>query len=197
MHTTECLVEALNEIRNDPRRVPDERFWKIVERYRATLINQAYCILGSQEDAEDVAQETLCKAFTALHQLRDASKLGLWLRSINHRQALAVYRRQRDAREERLRTGQLSEIPAPQTGKHTTGSQPHATVRDRIAKAMDALPDGFREVMALRYWEKLSNEQIAARLDIPEGTVRSRLARADRIMSDKLKSWLKQENHPQ
>jgi len=196
MQTTECLVEALNEIRNDPRRVPDERFWKIVERYRATLINQAYCILGSSEDSEDVAQETLCKAFTALHQLREASKLGQWLRSINHRHALSLYRRQRDAREERLKTGQLSEIPAPATGKQATASQPQSSVRDRIAKAMDGLPDGFREVMALRYWEKLSNEQIATRLDIPEGTVRSRLARADRILSEKLKALLKQENHP-
>lgn len=200
MQTTECLVEALTEIRNDPRRVPDERFWKIVERYRATLINQAFCIIGSQEDAEDIAQETLCKAFTALHQLRDAAKLGLWLRSINHRHALALYRRRRDAREERLRTGQMSEIEAPAgaaTGQHTTGGSPATSLRDRIARAMDGLPDGFREVMALRYWEKLSNEQIAARLDIPEGTVRSRLARADRMMSQKLKAVLKQENHPQ
>lgn len=193
MKTTECLVEALNDLRSDPRRVADERFWRIVERYRATLINQAFCILSSQEDAEDVAQETLCKAFTALHQLKDASKLGSWLRSINRRNALAVHRRQTQAREERLSTAQAGSMPSQKTGHVTAGVR--QDMRDRVARAIEELPEPFREVLVLRYWEKLSNEQIAARLDIADGTVRSRLSRADHMVSDKLKSFLSQEQH--
>jgi len=194
MQTTECMVEALSDLRNDPNRMPDEEFWRVVERYRATLVHQALTILGSQEDAEDVAQETLCKAFTALHQLRDASKLGVWLRSINHRNALALQRQRAAANEQRLATGQLGEIPAPKTGPATAFQR---GASEKVLRAIDALPDPFRDVLVLRYWEKLSNEQIAARLSIPVGTVRSRLARADRMLGQKLKTLLSQENHPQ
>jgi RNA polymerase sigma-70 factor, ECF subfamily len=194
MQTTECIAQAINDLRDDPNRVADEQFWRIVERFRATLINQAYCILGSQEDAEDVAQETLCKAFRTLHQLREAGKVGAWLRRMNHRHALVVYRRHHAAREERLATGHAGEIPAPKTSHNTTSV--HQAMRDKIVRAMDSLPDGYREVLALRYWEKLSNAQIASRLDIPEGTVRSRLARADSMMIQKLKTSLEQEQHP-
>jgi RNA polymerase sigma-70 factor (ECF subfamily) len=196
MRTTECLVEALAELRSGPGRIADEEFWRVVERYRATLIIQAMTILGRQEDAEDVAQETLCKAFKALHQLRDVSRVGAWLRSINKRNALALYQRRVAAQEERLATGQLGEIPAPlppKTGPFPTLAR---TAKEKILLAVDSLPEPFRDVISLRYWEKLSNEQIAERLSIPVGTVRSRLARADQMLSRKLNSLLRQEEHP-
>jgi RNA polymerase sigma factor (sigma-70 family) len=195
MQTTEFLAEALTDLRSDPDRIPDEQFWRIVERYRATLVNQAMGILGSQEDAEDCAQDTLCKAFTALDQLRDPSKIGGWLRSINHRNAISVYRRKKDAREERLATGQVSEIPARRSGNTSGAAVPSHS--EKIMRSMDGLPEPFREVLVLRYWEKLNNDGIAARLNIPVGTVRSRLARADKMMTDRLKAILRQENHPQ
>lgn len=194
MRTTECMVEALSDLRSDPNRVPDEEFWHVVERYRATLVNQALTILDCQEDAEDVAQETLCKAFTALHQLRDVTKLGVWLRAINHRNALALRRRQMDLNEQRLATGQAGQIPAPRTGRTTALRR---TAADKVLCAIDALPESFRDVIVLRYWERLNNDQIAARLEIPVGTVRSRLARADRMLTEKLRAIVSQENHPQ
>src|SRR5471030_3311550 len=164
MRTTECLVEALAELRSGPGRIADEEFWRVVERYRATLIIQAMTILGSQDDAEDVAQETLCKAFKALHQLREVSRVGAWLRSINKRNALALYQRRVAAQEERLATGQLGEIPAPlpaKTGKFPTLAR---TAKEKILLAVDSLPEPFRDVISLRYWEKLSNDEIAVRL---------------------------------
>ncbi|MCZ7646346.1 MAG: sigma-70 family RNA polymerase sigma factor [Planctomycetota bacterium] len=183
MPTTAMMIEALVAMRHDPGGVPHDHFWQLVERFRADLVNQAVGILGNRPDAEDVAQDSLCIAFRNLGQLQDPLKLGGWLRSINRNNALLMLRRRR---VERLQTrGQLdAQLPAPATTP--TGTKLEAAGRrqtmDKVARAVDSLPEPFREIVVLRYWERLKNPEIAARLGIPEGTVKSRLARADRIL---------------
>lgn len=182
MPTTALMIEALLHSRLAPGGVPEDHFWMLMERFRADLVNQAFSILGSQADAEDAAQETLCKAFLHLNQLRDAVKLGTWLRSINRREALELSRRKRSAKEERLGTGQLGAIEAPRPAGNPAAGE------EAVARAVDALPEPFREVVVLRYWEKISTEEIANRLGIPSGTVRSRLTRADGMLANTFKS---------
>ena len=71
-----------------------------------------------------------------------------------------------------------------------TGGAKATTGDDAVVSAVDSLPEAFREVVVLRYWEKLSTEEIAIRLGIPAGTVRSRLTRADGLLARKLASLL-------
>ncbi len=183
MPTTELAVEALVGLRHEPGGIALEHFWQLIERFRADLVNQALLILGSQQDAEDVAQETLCKAFLDLSKLRDASKLGAWLRQINRFNAINLQRQRIRQREERLATGQLNALEAENENKATPAEE-------RVVRAVDSLPEAFREVVVLRYWEKCSTEDIAARLGIPAGTVRSRLTRADGMLARKLQNLL-------
>jgi RNA polymerase sigma-70 factor (ECF subfamily) len=65
---------------------------------------------------------------------------------------------------------------------------------ERVARAVDALPDVYREVVVLRFWEKRGTEEISAILAIPQGTVKSRLSRADAILFDKLRPYWSREN---
>lgn len=184
MPTTAMAIEALISLRQQEGGISAEHFWVLLERFRAGLVNQALPILGNQQDAEDVAQETLCKAFLELPKLRDTSKLGAWLRQINRFNALSLRRQRIRQREERLATGQMNALEAETGGaKATTGD-------DAVVSAVDSLPEAFREVVVLRYWEKLSTEEIAIRLGIPAGTVRSRLTRADGLLARKLASLL-------
>ena len=192
MPTTEIAIERLVQMRDDPG--SHDQFWKVLERYRADLVNQALVILGNQADAEDVAQDTFSQAFLNLNQLRDTSKLGVWLRGINRNLALNLRRRHVRAKEERLATGQMGALEAPKSATLATGV---IRAADRIMQAVDGLPEQSREVLVLHYWEKLSYEQIAERLEIPMGTVCSRVARADRMLARKLKTLMRQENHPQ
>ena len=196
MPTTAVMIETLIKLRQEPGGIPLEQFWHLIERFRADLVNQALAITGSQADAEDVAQETLCVAFLDLQQLRDATKLGLWLRAINRKQALNLRRRKGRSKEERLATGQLDALEAEKKPQ-PAGPVGEKELEERVVRAVDALPEGFREVVVLRYWEKLSNEEISLRLGLPSGTIRSRMARADRILADKLKAFIRQEEHPQ
>jgi RNA polymerase sigma-70 factor, ECF subfamily len=191
MPTTAMMIEALVGMRNEPGGIGPDYFWQLVDRFRADLVNQALIILDSQQDAEDVAQETLCKAFLQLHQLKDASKLGAWLRTINKYNALSLRRRRVREKEERLSTGQLSSIEAKK--KSETREQ---NAREAILKAVDSLQAPYRDVVVLRYLEKLSTEEIAIRMGVPSGTVRGQLTRADEMLGRKLKLMQQKEEHP-
>lgn len=192
MPTTAMMIDALVALRHDPEGVPPDHFWQLVERFRADLVNQAFAILGSQQDAEDVAQESLCQAFQDLSQLREPQLLGNWLRKINRHTALrlAELRRSRALREGRLPTGAQ---PVAKGSENEPASDDGGMMLDRLARAIDTLSEEYRTVVLYRYWEHLSYEEIAMRLGVPMGTVKSRLARADRQLFERMRAHLRQE----
>lgn len=198
MPTTAMMIEALIEMRHQEGGVAQDHFWKIVERFRADLVNQALAILGNQADAEDIAQESLAQAFVDLSKLRDPQKLGAWLRSINRCNALDLHRRRKIQREQRLATGEQESLTRDQIPGR--GGTPAAGSRhdegDLVVRAVDSLPEQYREIVVLRYWEKMTLAQIAIHMALPPGTVRSRIARADEILMRKLQALLKAEEHP-
>jgi RNA polymerase sigma-70 factor (ECF subfamily) len=188
MPTTAIMIEALIAMRHEKSGVPEEHFWQLVERFRADLVNQAFAILGNQADAEDCAQAALAKAFRMLPTLREPQKLGAWMRTINHRVALNYLRSRK--RNSIHSTGHIDTgVAAPATTP--TGSDVEAVERkasiEQVTRAVDTLPETYREVIVLRYWEHLNLEQIAQRLNVPVGTVKSRVARADRMLVEKLR----------
>ncbi|MBE7465057.1 MAG: RNA polymerase sigma factor [Planctomycetes bacterium] len=188
MATTDAMIQALVRHRvaygAGSHALPAEHFWQLVERFRADLVNQAFAILGNQPDAEDVAQESLCEAFQELHTLQDAQRLGHWLRQINRRNTLDVLRR-------RKRRAQQDEAARqqPGVGEPVSGGFSQVDLREIVARAIDTLPDEFREIVVLRYWEGLSYEELGTVLDLPLGTVKSRLARADDLLARKLRKY--------
>jgi RNA polymerase sigma-70 factor (ECF subfamily) len=184
------MVNAFTGIRNQPG--GPEYFWQLVERFRADLVHQAYVIVGNQHDAEDTAQETLSQAFLRLDELRDPSKLGAWLRGINRYNALSLRRtRKHDSKREiHLPTGELVSVE----GKDVADEAPIGD--EDLIRAVDELPDPYRDVVILRYVEKLSTDEIAIRLGVPSGTVRGQLTRADGMLARKLKLMQTAEEHP-
>jgi RNA polymerase sigma-70 factor (ECF subfamily) len=188
MPTTTVMVNALTGIRNDPG--GPEYFWQLVERFRADLVHQAYVIVGNQHDAEDTAQETLSQAFLRLDELRDPSKLGAWLRGINRYNALSLRRKSKhdSKREIHIPTGELVSLEDKDADEPVSD--------DALIRAVDELPDPYRDVVILRYVEKLSTDEIAVRLGVPSGTVRGQLTRADGMLAKKLKLIQTAEDHP-
>lgn len=188
MPTTAMMIEALIEHRNsamDSAELPPAYFWQLVERYRATLVNQAYAILGNQSDAEDVSQESLCEAFQDLRSLKNPQMLSNWLRQINRRNALDLLRTRRSEKRKVENAGNDSDRRGAVSGGYS-----QLDVREVVARAIDALPEALRDVIVLRYWEHLSYQDISARLDIRLGTVKSQLARADARLEQALKKFV-------
>jgi len=139
-----------------------EAFALLVERHQRWAINLAYQLLGSADEAEDVAQDAFVVAFQKLGQLRRRANFCAWLRKIVLHQAL---RRRRQL----ARTAPL-EVDVGDNGA-STGHQTAVAVHQVLRE----LPDHLAVVLVLRELQALSYREIAAALGVPIGTVRSRL----------------------
>jgi len=138
-------------------------FVQVVERYRAPLISHIYGRTGRRAEAEELAQEAFCRVWEKLPTLRKPDRLVSWLYRIAHNLAVSASRRPRPVT--------LPDDPvAPANTQVDAGAEVHRIVA--------SLPEMQRVVISLRYFAGLSHEEIAQALDIPAGTVRSRLSRA-------------------
>lgn len=134
----------------------------------------AYVITRNAADAEDATQDALVKAWRALGRFRADEPLRPWLLRIVANEARN--RRRSAGRRERLvlraAEGSGEAAPSPETT-----ALAHER-RAELLRALDELPDAAREVLACRYLLELSEEETAAALDVPLGTVKSRTSRA-------------------
>jgi RNA polymerase sigma-70 factor (ECF subfamily) len=140
----------------------------------------AYSVLRNREDAEDVAQEALVKAYQNLHRLRDRERFRAWLARIAWR--LALDRRRSSIRRERREQAAPEPRPEPNAEDLAASSQ----FQERLWRAMDELPEKLRIVMHLAAIEGHDMKEVAELLGLPEGTVKSRLFLARKSLAEKL-----------
>jgi RNA polymerase sigma-70 factor (ECF subfamily) len=142
----------------------------------------AYGVLRHREDAEDVAQDALAKAYRSFRQLRDRERFRAWLVRATWR--MAIDRRRGDRR--RLAREEVVNRPVEPSVEKV------AVDRERAAhlwNAIDALPDKLRMVIVLSGIEGHDTREVGSLLGIPEGTVRSRLFTARKQLAERLQ-WL-------
>jgi len=164
-------------------------------------VRVAYGVLRNREDAEDVAQEAFAKAYRSFDQLRDRERFRAWLVRMTWRMALDRQRsnRRRTAREDRAREDRIREdradswLPSPGGSRAVGGdAQIGLEARERAAhlwRAIDGLSDKLRIVIVLAGIQEHDIREVAALLDLPEGTVKSRLFSARQQLKDAL-SWM-------
>lgn len=152
-------------------------FHALVDRHGQRLYRLAVSLIGNAADAEDVLQETFVGAFKGLKSFEGRASVKTWLTRILVNQA-ARWRRSRRGRD----AGQMPDSAAARTG----GAESAIDVQAALAQ----LSSEHREVIVLREFQRMSYEEIADVLDIPRGTVESRLHRARGELREKLKSYL-------
>jgi RNA polymerase sigma-70 factor, ECF subfamily len=149
---------------------------EIVRRHQNIAFRTAWVITGSAADAEEAAQDAFVKAHRALDRFREDAPLRPWLLTIVANEARnrvrAAGRRERLALRvaEERRPGDA--VPSPEAALL------NLELRDELLAALADLPDNDRQAIACRYLLDLSEEEAAAALDCPRGTVKSRLSRA-------------------
>jgi len=154
---------------------------ELVRPHQVTAFRVAYVITRNAADAEDAAQEGLVKAWRALGRFRVGEPLRPWLLRIVANEARN--RRRSAGRHEHLA---LRAAAATLSSGEAAPSPEEAVLdgdqRARLLTALERLPDQARDVLACRYLLDLSEDETAAALDVPTGTVKSRSARAlDRL----------------
>jgi RNA polymerase sigma-70 factor (ECF subfamily) len=151
---------------------------QLIDAHYQALYRYAYRLTGTQPDAEDLTQEAFGKAFTRLPQLRDPDRAKAWLFRILRNEYL---HRVRDDRRHRV-------IPLDAVGDlpERTGDERPDVDKARLQQALNDLDEGFRTPLILYYFEDFSYRDIAEQMDLPIGTVMSRLARAKAYLRSRL-----------
>ena len=147
----------------------DREFEVQLEEFSRLAFRVAYGVVRHREDAEDIAQDALTKAYRSLRMLRERDRFRAWLVRITWR--LAIYH-QRTAKRRVNR-----EASPPEQSPQEDAAESLAT-RERSIRlwaAIDALPEKLRIVTVMAGIEEHDLRQVSLLLDLPEGTVKSRL----------------------
>jgi RNA polymerase sigma-70 factor (ECF subfamily) len=150
----------------------------------------AYGVLRRAEDAEDVAQEALLKAHRSFRSLRRRDRFQPWLVRMAFRMALD--RRRGDRR--RLRRDALALAPGdpPEVAESAETALERRERRAHVHAAVDALPERLRLVVLLAAIEEHDLDEVARLLEVPVGTVKSRLFRARALLAERLR-WIAED----
>lgn len=155
---------------------------ELIERYRKPVFGLCINLVGRAE-AEDLAQDALYRVLTRLDSFEGKSQLGTWIYRLTTNLCLTHLRRRKRSPFEPApdvdQTRQVGE-PGPGTSVQTGEGL------SRVRRALMDLPDAQRAILVLRDIRGLEYEQLAEALEIPVGTVRSRLFRARRALADLL-----------
>lgn len=157
----------------------DALLTRLMETYGTNVLRVCFLYLHDHALAQDAAQTTFLKAWKALDRLRADASEKAWLMAIAVNTCRSVLR----SREYRLYAhgADLANLPEPSVAP----CLPDSTV----ARAVQALPARYREVVILHYYQNLPTADVARALRIPESTVRTRLHRARHMLEPQLKGW--------
>jgi RNA polymerase sigma-70 factor (ECF subfamily) len=151
---------------------------RLVDDHYLSLYRYAYRLTGSAADAEDLTQETFCQGQLKLGQLRDPNRAKAWLFSILRNAYLHRVRSERQ--HPHVALDHLGDVPEPLP-------EPLPEIEpERLQQALNELPEVFRTPVILYYFEDFSYRDIAEQMDLPLGTVMSRLARAKAYLRTRL-----------
>ncbi|MGZ4823754.1 MAG: sigma-70 family RNA polymerase sigma factor [Terriglobales bacterium] len=166
-------------------------FYDLVRPHERAIYVTAYSILQEPSEAEDVAQETVLKAFRSLHQFRGDARFGTWLITIAMNEARMRLRSRQRARFESLDATAPDDpdyVPLQLRDWREIPSQAleRQELRVALARALAALDEKYREVLVLRDVQLLNVSETAEILGITPGNVKVRLLRARLQMRDRL-----------
>lgn len=166
-------------------------FGELVRRNYASVVNVVYRMCGDANLAEDMAQETFLRAWSNLASFRPKTSLRHWLYRIAVNATLDVLRRKTEEPVE----DEIIQMFSDQS------PGPEATVIEKeqaadLQQKLKALPEASRTVLVLREYGELSYQEIATTLELPIGTVMSRLNYARTRLREMLKEQMREEyNH--
>jgi RNA polymerase sigma-70 factor (ECF subfamily) len=169
-----------------------EAFYSLVQPCERGVFAAAMSILNNPADAEEVAQEAVLKAFSALPRFRGESKFSTWLIQITINEARLKVRKDRkhlyESVDEQKTDEQGDYFPKDYADWREIPSETlhRKELREALQRALNSLPTKYREVLILRDVQHLSIQETAQVLGITEGSVKTRLLRARFQMRDAL-----------
>src|SRR6266545_304600 len=162
----------------------DNNAWdEIVVRYQRKVFHIAYKFTGKHDEAEDLTQDVFIKLFRSLDKFNRDADFSTWLSSVARNYCIDHYRASKREREVLV-----EDLVAFDLAPASPGSNPHRALEDRdrrsfLRRGLESLPAKLREAVVLRDLQGLSYQEMADRLGLPEGTVKSRINRGREELS--------------
>jgi RNA polymerase sigma-70 factor (ECF subfamily) len=173
----------------------DQGAWEsIVRLYRRKVFNVAYKFVGSHDQAEDLTQDIFLKLFKSLDTFDRRANFQTWLISVSRNLCIDHYRSVRKERETINRDVDPADHPPVSTD---TRADVQLEQRDRVRLlrlALDKLAPTLRTAVMLRDIQELSYQEIATKLRLPEGTVKSRINRGRTELARQIQKLRDQQN---
>lgn len=151
----------------------EEALGTLMDRYGGALLHFAHRLVGDLHLAEEIYQDTMLKAWQQAGTFRMEGHLKAWLFRVARNNAIDYMRRKRVSTEE-----YFSSLETADEASQPERLMEQAWVSTEMMRALDELPDVYREVISLRFFHQLCYQEIAEIMNIPLGTVKSRLSYA-------------------
>lgn len=173
-----------------------EAFQILVRAFQDKIYNLSLRLTRNPDEAEEVLQETLLSVFNKIHTFQERSRLSTWIYAITSNGALSRLRKKRETLVTFDDDTPLKSDTALFRNGHTlfTYSQKHDPVienelAERLEKAIEALPDGYRELYIMKELQEMPIKDIADIVGIKPGAVKTRLHRARLLLRAKLSDY--------
>ena len=162
-----------------PSESDEERLTRLMQTYGSAVMRVCYLYLKDHSLAQDAAQTTFVKAWQHFSTLKDSLHEKAWLMRIAVNTCKTMLR----SAEYRhyAHSPDMDELPEPST-EDVHGDE-------TVLSAVLALPEKYREVVTLHYYQGLSSQETARILHVPQATVLTRLHRARKLLESELKGW--------
>ena len=162
----------------------DQAAWdQIVRMHWRKVFNLAYKFVGRHDEAEDLTQDIFLRIFKALHTFDRRANFQTWLISISRNLCIDHYRSLRKERETMARDVDAADLTPASTDRGPDRQLEQSDLKELVRQALAALPDNLREAVVLRDLQEFSYLEIAERLHLPEGTVKSRINRGRLVLA--------------
>jgi RNA polymerase sigma-70 factor (ECF subfamily) len=156
-------------------------FGELVTRYQTAVYNMAYRMLGDPTEAEDAAQEVFVRAWNQLHTFQQDRRFSTWLLSIASHYSIDLLRRRKpQAPLDDVALFVQSDDPEPEE------LAIKAEQSDMVRQLLNTLPDKYRSVTVLRYYNDLSYDEIAKATGLTESAVKTQLHRARKMLAEEI-----------
>jgi RNA polymerase sigma factor (sigma-70 family) len=159
--------------------------YELYKHYAKTMLNVSVRIVNHDAEAEDVLQEAFLDAFTNLHSFRGQSTFGAWLKQIVVNRAISHIRQRK---MELIDIDGLGEDDNDFAATESVDEEQITFDVERIKRAMQQLPEGYRVVLSLYLFEGYDHEEIGNILKISEVTSRSQFMRGKKKLLEMLRS---------
>ena len=154
-----------------------EAFQALIHEEKEKLYKMAFVYMRNENDALEVFQETLYKAFASIQTLKNNDYFSTWLTRILINTAVALLNKQKKI------------IPMSHDMLEVMGDSGHMKqdVQLDLLQAMDEIEDKYKTVLLLRFYEDYTIQQISTALDMPEGTIKTNIRRGLALLKKKMK----------